>query len=93
MLSLSDRLAISRTELANERTMLAYVRTALALAAGGVALVEVFTSPALVAFGWLLLPVGALVLLLGIMRFRKARRALRALEADAEGTTAAVPME
>jgi putative membrane protein len=84
MLPLSDRLAISRTDLANERTLLAYVRTALALAAGGVGLVQIFTSPIVVALGWALIPASALVLIVGVARFRRARRALR----DAETTVA-----
>ncbi len=82
MLPLSDRLAISRTHLANERTLLAYVRTALALAAGGVGLVQIFTSPTVVALGWALIPASALVLIVGVVRFQRARRALR----DAETT-------
>jgi putative membrane protein len=83
MLPLSDRLAISRTDLANERTLLAYVRTALALAAGGVGLVQIFTSPAVVALGWALIPGGVLVLVIGVVRFQRSRRLLRKLEDDA----------
>lgn len=86
MLPLSDRLAISRTDLANERTLLAYVRTALALAAGGIGLVQIFTSPTVVALGWALIPAAALLLIVGVVRFHRARRALR----DAE-TSAAEP--
>ncbi len=88
MLPLSDRLAISRTGLANERTLLAHVRTALALAAGGVGLVQIFTSPTVVALGWALIPASAIVLIVGVVRFQRARRALR----DAE-TTAAEALE
>ena len=83
MLPLSDRLAISRTDLANERTLLAYVRTALALAAGGIGLVQIFTSPAIVALGWALIPAAALLLIVGVVRFQRARRALRDAEAAA----------
>lgn len=82
MLSLSDRLAISRTDMANERTLLAYVRTALALAAGGVGLVSIFTMAAIVALGWVLIPAGAVTLFVGVVRFQRARWTLRALEAD-----------
>ena len=82
MLPLSDRLAISRTDLANERTLLAYVRTALALAAGGVGLVQIFTTHAIMALGWALIPGGALVFVVGVVRFRRARRTLRDLEAS-----------
>ena len=82
MLSLADRLAISRTDMANERTLLAYVRTALTLAAGGVGLVNIFTMAAIVALGWVLIPAGAVTLLVGVARFRRARRTLRVVEAD-----------
>ena len=80
MLPLSDRLAISRTDLANERTLLAYVRTALAIAAGGIGLVQIFTSPTIVALGWALIPAGVLLLIVGVVRFQRARRALRDVE-------------
>lgn len=74
MLSISDRLAATRTEMANERTLLSYVRTALALAAAGIALVHVFSDPTIVLIGWLLVPVGALLLLFGTTRFRRGQR-------------------
>ncbi len=86
MLQLSDRLAIARTDLANERTLLAYLRTALAVAAGGVAVIEVFTLPVLVIFGWALIPLGLIVLAVGIVRFRRTRQVLLSLEADAQAT-------
>lgn len=82
MLPLSDRLAIARTELANERTLLAYARTALALAAGGIGLVELFETPVLVALGWVLMPLAAMVLLFGVARFRRARGTLRRMGVD-----------
>ena len=47
MLPLSDRLAVTRTALANERTLLAYGRTGLALMAAGVGVAEIFTARAL----------------------------------------------
>ena len=83
MLPLSDRLAISRTDLANERTLLAYVRTALALGAGGVGLLQIFTSPTVVVLGWALIPAALLVLIVGVVRFQRARRALRDVESTA----------
>jgi putative membrane protein len=79
MLGLTDRLAVTRTDLANERTLLAYIRTALALAAGGLGLVQFFSSPIAVALGWILMPVGVVVLFIGAERFRRARRKLHAL--------------
>lgn len=82
MLPLTDRLAISRTDLANERTLLAYVRTALALGAGGVGLVQFFISPTVITLGWALIVGGTLVLIVGVVRFRRARHALREIESD-----------
>ena len=85
MLPISDRLAATRTEMANERTLLSYVRTALALAAAGIALVHVFTSQTIVLIGWLMLPV-ALLLLFGITRFRRGQRHVAAfLDARGDG--------
>jgi hypothetical protein len=55
----------------------------LALAAGGVGLVEIFTSPVVVAPGWALIPASALVLIVGVVRFQRARRALRGAETEA----------
>lgn len=83
MMSLSDRLAVSRSDLANERTLLAYVRTALALAAGGIGLVQIFSASLVVALGWALIPAGALLLLVGVARFQRTQRALRAMETNA----------
>ncbi|MHB1222650.1 MAG: DUF202 domain-containing protein [Gemmatimonadaceae bacterium] len=83
MLPLSDRLAITRTELANERTLLSYARTALAIAAGGVGLVELFDTPPLVALGWLLMPLAAVVLVVGVVRYRRARSEYRGMGVDA----------
>ncbi len=76
-LSLSDRLAAERTHLANERTLLAYLRTALALLAAGLALFYLYDDPAAVTGGVALIPLGALVLALGLWRFRRVRRRLR----------------
>lgn len=81
MLPLSDRLAVTRTELANERTLLSYLRTGLALMAAGVGVAELFTARTLVVAGWALVPTGALVLASGMIRFRRTRKVLRALGA------------
>ena len=77
MLPLTDRLAVTRTALANERTLLAYARTALALSGGGLGLLEFTDTPRLIALGALLLPTGLLVLAFGVLRFRRTRRTLR----------------
>ena len=75
-LGLSDRLAITRTALANERTLLAYVRTAFALGAGGFALIEFVKSPRLDVLGYAMLPGSGLLLLVGLWRYWRVRRNL-----------------
>lgn len=69
-----DPLAYERTILANERTLLAYVRTALAFFGGGLAFTQFAQSPIVAAIGWLLLPVGALVLGYGFVSFRRSQK-------------------
>ena len=66
-----DVLALDRTILANERTVLAYVRTALTLFVAGVSFVKFFDSWAIETLGWAFVPLGALVLAVGVWRYRK----------------------
>ncbi|GAB2846130.1 YidH family protein [Hymenobacter ruber] len=72
-LSLTDRLALQRTRLANERTFLTYVRTSLAMVGFGLVLLQLHPVRA----GWLgyaaLLAAGV-VMLIGFFRFRQRRR-------------------
>ncbi|HEX8433292.1 MAG TPA: DUF202 domain-containing protein [Longimicrobium sp.] len=77
-LSLSDRLALERTVLANERTVLAYVRTALALAGGGAGLAGFFPGPLAGMVGWSLVAIGLVALATGVYRFIRVGRRLRA---------------
>jgi len=79
MLGLSDRLAITRTALANERTLLAYVRTAFALGAGGFALIEFVKSSRLDVLGYAMLPGSGVLLLVGFWRYWRVRRDLAAI--------------
>lgn len=79
-----DVLAEDRTVLANERTFLAYVRTALTLVVAGMSFVKFFGSPIIEALGWVFVPLGAGVFLVGLWRYFRmramipARRALAA---------------
>lgn len=76
---LRDLLALERTRLANERTFLAYVRTALSLFAGGAVLIQFFAAkPTYVTLAWILIASGAMVLLVGVLRFLKVRAHLNA---------------
>ena len=72
-----DRLALARTELANERTLLAYARTSIMLAATGATVLQIFgDAPVTVVSGWALI-VGAIGMgILGGWRFHKLRKAL-----------------
>lgn len=72
-----DSLALERTHLANERTFLAYVRTALSMLGGGAVVLHFFPdNPGARAVGWFLVGTGALVLVLGIVRFFRIRSRL-----------------
>lgn len=72
----TDRLAAVRTALANERTLLAYVRTALALSGGGAGMISLLEAPAAHAFGWTLVVLGLVGLVVGLSRFRHVAREL-----------------
>jgi putative membrane protein len=72
-LSLSDRLALQRTRLANERTFLTYVRTSLAMVGFGLVLLQLHPTRA----GWLgyaALLTAAVVMVVGFLRFQQRRR-------------------
>ncbi len=72
-----DWLAVDRTILANERTLLAYVRTALAFVAAGLSFVHFFDSDATAVLGWILVPVGAITLLIGVRHYLRIRAQIR----------------
>lgn len=67
-------LARTRTALANERTLLSYVRTSLAFLAGGLALLQLVDAAWATVAGLAALPVSAVVLAVGVVRFRAVRR-------------------
>ena len=69
-LILRDYLAADRTILANERTFLAYLRTMLAFVGGGITFIKLFDDLVMQILGWIFIPVGVLVLILGIIRYR-----------------------
>ncbi len=63
----SEDLAFRRTLLASQRTLLSFVRTALALFGTGVALIKLFHAPVMHVTGWIFIPAGGLVLVLGLI--------------------------
>lgn len=78
-LSTADLLAIGRNKMANERTLLAYVRTFLSFIVAGVSLIQFFNVASFVLLGYLLIPVGVIIMVIGVFRFRKAKRELNDL--------------
>jgi putative membrane protein len=72
-----DLLAADRTALANERTFLAYIRTALAFVAAGFGLIKFTTETSFIVMGWMLIPIGVIILIFGIYRFFKIRKVTR----------------
>ena len=78
------KLALVRTELSNRRTLLAYIKTALAILAGGLALIHLNgLSQGLVMFGWSLLPLAGIVLVLGVRDYLTTRALIRSNKTDA----------
>ncbi|MBF9221260.1 DUF202 domain-containing protein [Hymenobacter ruricola] len=72
-LSLTDRLALQRTRLANERTFLTYVRTSLAMLGFGLVLIQL--HPVRTGLlGYWAVAAAAVVMLIGFIRFRQRRR-------------------
>lgn len=73
-----DKLALERTRLANERTFLAYIRTGLSLLGAAAVLFQFFSSiNTYIAIAWVLVALGAVVLIVGGFRFRKVNAQLK----------------
>ncbi|MCB9846417.1 MAG: DUF202 domain-containing protein [Phycisphaeraceae bacterium] len=77
--TLRDHLAVDRTVLANERTLLAYIRTALALVVVGASALKFFDDLLLEAIGALFIALGLGAATLGVFRFRRVHRRMRAI--------------
>jgi len=75
--SVCDVLAAERTVLANERTLLAFARTALTLFVAGVTFVHFFPGSALRVVGWTFIPLGVLLMLLGLWVYHRTWRRTR----------------
>ena len=72
-LILRDELAIDRTLLANERTLLAYLRSGVALALAGVTFIYFSDQLWLRIVGFLCVPIGVVVLVIGLIRFNRMK--------------------
>lgn len=75
-LPLRDDLAVDQTTLSNERTLLSYWRTALQCVVGGVSLLKFFNQPTAVILGWIFLPLGLVLGVVGTVLFVRRRRLL-----------------
>lgn len=84
-LILRDHLAIDRTALANERTFLAYIRTALALFVSGATFVKFFDVLILEITGWIFIPLGIVVFIIGIIRYRQVANPVKKLKPEKHG--------
>ena len=79
---LKDELAIDRTILANERTFLAYIRTALSFFAIGVTFIKFFVHMIYQIVGWSFIPIGIVILFVGVFKYKKMRRNIREEEQE-----------
>ena len=75
-LSTTDILAVGRNKLANERTLLAYTRTFLSFIVAGVALIQFFDKESFIVLGYVLIPAGFFILLIGFYRYLEVRKKL-----------------
>lgn len=81
-LMLRDLLAMDRTILANERNLLAYIRTSLGFMIAGATLIHFFDILFLQIAGWVLIPIGASFLLIGIRRYRAVKYSIECIKSD-----------
>jgi putative membrane protein len=76
-ISRNEHLAVVRTDLANQRTVLAFARTALMLLGTGLTFIKVFTvDSTMVTIGIALLPLSALVGVIGVWSYFHSRRVM-----------------
>lgn len=72
----ADLLSLERNKLSNERTLLSYSRTFLSFAVAGVSLIQFFKDQAFVFLGYALIPIGCIIMGIGIYRYFKTRKRL-----------------
>ena len=77
---LRDFLALDRTILAIKRTLLAYVRTFTGLIASGIGMVELVAELIPNIIGYTFIAAAFPILILGIIEYKKTRRALADIE-------------
>lgn len=72
-----DWLAIERTKLANERTFLAYFRTFIVFLGTGITLLKLEFFSEMKSFGYILLIISPIILIIGLMRLISVKRTIR----------------
>jgi len=77
---LRDWLALDRTVLANERTLLAWIRTALSIIVAGVGFIKFIEIHVIVLLGYMMIPTGLAVSVIGIYKYLKLHRELSSLK-------------
>ena len=76
-------MALERTKLANERTLLSYIRSSLLLL-GGIAIIQLEGFEGIKFIGYISLFLTILLLVIGIYRFQKLNKQLRAYNKQIE---------
>lgn len=76
-LSLTDKLAIDRTSLANERTFLAYFRTFIVFLSSGFAVINLDLLKEVKWVGFMLVIIAPLLFLVGLLRFLYVKRKIK----------------
>jgi len=72
----ADLLSLERNKLSNERTLLSYSRTFLSFAVAGVSLIQFFKNEVFVYLGYALIPVGCIIMGIGIFRYIRTKKRL-----------------
>ncbi len=79
-LSLSDQLALSRTQLANERTFLAYFRSFIVMLSSGFAIIKIEELSSIYDLGVLLTIIAPFLLIIGLVRYFYTKSKINRLE-------------
>ncbi len=73
-LTIADKLAIERTNMANERTILAYFRTFIILLSSGIAIIKIDFLKEVNSLGIILLAIAPIFLIIGVFRYLVVRK-------------------
>lgn len=76
-LTLTDKLAIERTRLANERTFLAYFRSAVVFLSSGFAIMKLPLFDEIKWLGWILIALGPVLITIGLIRLIYVKRSIK----------------